>query len=265
MLEYNFYCAAAAHHAAPHDEVALDGPSGIICRYRSGECCAAELRGRRLPSLPTPRIRKMNPFMRCLILACVTITTACAAVGVVSTRDPLTKLNDAAVLYGRKDRPLPAERLIQEGIAIYQREDDAHGLGIAYREYGDLLRSAAVVNWEGEYRRDGFLDRSINFDNRLEKAKEFYRKALESLEQGAKQRESAGQYDVLSNVYYNMAWSHLALGETSQACEDFDRALGAYAENVRRNPAAKPMHSPAFGNASEEIGYRKRQAGCPSP
>jgi tetratricopeptide (TPR) repeat protein len=207
----------------------------------------------------------MNPFMRCLLLACVTLIGACTAVGVVSTGDPLTKLNDAAVLYGRKDRPLPAEKLIREAIAIYQREDDAHGLGIAYREYGDLLRSAAVINWESEYRRDGFLDRSINFDNRLEKANEFYRKALDSLELGAKQRESTGRYDALSNVYYNMAWAHLALGETSQVCEDFDHALGAYMENTRRNPAAKPMHSPAFGSAAEEIAYRKRQAGCPSP
>lgn len=206
----------------------------------------------------------MNPFMRCLLLACVTLTGACAAVGVVSTRDPLTKLNDAAVLYGRQDRPLPAERLIQEAIAIYQRKNDAHGLGTAYREYGDFLRSATVANWESAYRRSGFLDRSINFDNRLEKATEFYRKALESLELAAKQRESAGQYDALSNVYFNMAWTQLALGETSQVCADLDRALAAYTENMRRNPAAKPAHSPAFKDPPEEIAYRKRQAGCPS-
>ena len=206
----------------------------------------------------------MNLFMRCLLLACITLTGACTAVGVVSTRDPLTKLNDAAVLYGRKDRPLPAERLIQEALAIYQREDDAHGLGTAYREYGDFLRSAAVVSWESEYRSHGFLDRSINFDNRLEKATEFYRKALASLELAAQQCESAGQYDALSNVYYNMAWTQLALGETSRGCEDFDRALGAYTENMRRNPAAKPAHSPAFSNPADEIAYRKRQAGCPS-
>jgi tetratricopeptide (TPR) repeat protein len=117
---------------------------------------------------------------------------------------------------------------------------------------------------ESEYRSHGFLDRSISFDNRLEKSNEFYRKALESLELAAKQCESAGQYDALSNVYYNMAWAELALGETSQVCEDLDHALAAYTQNMRRNPAAKPAHSPAFRNPPEEIAYRKRQAGCPS-
>jgi hypothetical protein len=65
------------------------------------------------------------------------MVSACTAVGVVSSFDPLTKLNDAQVLYMSENRPLPAERLIQEALAVYQREDDAHGLGIAYREYGD--------------------------------------------------------------------------------------------------------------------------------
>jgi tetratricopeptide (TPR) repeat protein len=158
----------------------------------------------------------MPPSMRCLLIACVALTTACTAVGVVATRDPLAKLNDAAFLYGRSNRPLPAEKLIREAMEIYQSENDTHGLGLAYREYGDFLRSAAVVNFESWYRSHGFLDSSINFDNRLEKSSEFYRKALESLELAATQLESAGRYDALTNAYFNTAWAHIALGEKSQ-------------------------------------------------
>src|SRR5262249_9377331 len=154
----------------------------------------------------------MRAAVLLLVLVWVTMTSACTAVGVVSSSDPLTKLNDAQVLFSQKNRPVPAERLIQEALDIYQREGDAHGLGIAYREYGDLLESAAVKDWEPQYQRSGFLDKSITFNNRLSKASEFYRTALEHLEQAAQQSQSAGRYDELTNVFYNMAWTHLALG-----------------------------------------------------
>ena len=96
---------------------------------------------------------------------------------VLSTSDPLAKLHDAEDLFMRQDRPLPAERLIREAIAIYQEKDDPHGLGNAYREYGDLLMSPAIVKWETVYRRDGFQDKSVTFDNRVAKALENYSKA----------------------------------------------------------------------------------------
>src|SRR5205823_4625559 len=108
----------------------------------------------------------------------------------------------------RQQRPLPAERLIREAMALYQERSDEHGLGNANREYGDLLRSPAVIKWEKVYRRDGFQDKSVTFDNRLEKASEFYRKAITHYEQAAIQKQQAGEYGALTNVYFNMAWSH---------------------------------------------------------
>ena len=57
---------------------------------------------------------------------------ACAGVGIVATSDPLAKLNDAEVLFSSKDRPIPAEKPIQEAMAIYQERDDPHGLGNAH-------------------------------------------------------------------------------------------------------------------------------------
>jgi hypothetical protein len=74
--------------------------------------------------------------------------SSCAGVGIVASPDPLVKLNDADYLFMRKNRPVPAEILIQEATVIYQERDDPHGLGNANREYGDFLRSQAVVNWE---------------------------------------------------------------------------------------------------------------------
>jgi hypothetical protein len=84
--------------------------------------------------------------------------SACTGVGIVASSDPLVKLNDADYLFTRENRPVPAEILIQEATVIYQERDDPHGLGNANREYGDFLRSQAVVNWETAYRRNGFFD-----------------------------------------------------------------------------------------------------------
>ena len=78
-----------------------------------------------------------------------------------------------------KNRPVPAETLILEAMAAYQKLDDPHGLGSANREYGDFLTSQAVVNWERAYSRHGFFDRTVTYENRSEKAKEHYSKALE--------------------------------------------------------------------------------------
>jgi hypothetical protein len=85
---------------------------------------------------------------------------------------------------------------------------------------------------------------------------------LEHLEQAVSQSESAGRYDELTNVYYNMALIHLALGEKAKVCEDFDHVFGAYSENVRRNPNAKQVTSRAFDTLPQELAYRRQQAGC---
>jgi hypothetical protein len=60
-----------------------------------------------------------------------------------------------------------------------------------------------------------------------------------------------------------MALSHRELGETAQACEDFDRSLQAYQENMRRNPNAKPSIPARFNNLPEALAAVKQQSGCP--
>lgn len=197
------------------------------------------------------------------LLAVAFLLSGCAGVGIVATSDPAVKLDDAEVLFQRKNRPLPAEQLIQEALVIYQKRDDPHGLGNAHREYGDLLKSAAVVNWESAYRKSGgFLDKSITFDNRLTKASEQYSMALENYRRAEPQELAAGKYDALTNVYFNMAWSNLALGARDEACTDFDRSLQAYNENMRRNPTAHPYGARNSHSIPDTLALAKQQAGC---
>ena len=190
-------------------------------------------------------------------ISLLSILVGCAGVGVVASSDPLTKLNDAQELYQRQDRPLPAERLIREALAIYKEQDDPHGLGNSYRQYGDFLRSPAVSQWETVYRRDGFQDKSVTFDNRLVKASEYYSKALEYYQRAEEQHRKANRFDSLTNVYFNMAWSYQMLNDREKACSSLDRALEANAENVKRNPTVKQ-----FGSITNAVASAKRQARC---
>jgi tetratricopeptide (TPR) repeat protein len=186
----------------------------------------------------------------------------CAGVGVVASSDPNTKLNDAEYLFKSYNRPLIAERLIREAIVIYQERDDPHGLGKAYREYGDLLRSESITgNWQKYYRENGFQDQSVTFDNRIAKSTEYYAKALEYFARVEKQLRATGPFDTLTNVYYNMAYISIMLDDKIKACRYYDLTIEAYAENIKRNPGVKP-YSPPGTTLPELVETHKRSIGC---
>ncbi len=196
-------------------------------------------------------------------LAGILLLSACSGFGVVASSDPLTKLNDAESLFQEQDRPLIAERLIREAMAIYQERDDPHGLGNAYREYADLLRSPSVSGkWQKFYRENGFQDRSVTYESRLAKASEYYAKALEHYERAALQHSQTKRFDALTNVYYNMAWSSLMLGQKDKACGYYDKTQQAYQDNLKQNPTAKP-YSPS-GSMEQLIATARKRAGCDS-
>jgi tetratricopeptide (TPR) repeat protein len=147
-------------------------------------------------------------------------------------------------------------------MAIYQERNDPHGLANAYREYGDLLRSPAVAKWEKVYRRDGFRDQSVTFDNRFAKASEFYRQALSYYRRAEQQHREAGRYDALTNVYFNMAWSSYMLDERDKACSYYDQTIEAHSEGIRRNPSAEPHLPRGYGSMADVVSSAKRRAGC---
>lgn len=182
----------------------------------------------------------------------------CAGVGMVATSDPLQKLNDANDLYMRQDRPLPAEQLIQQAMAIYQERNDPQGLGHAHREYADLLRSRSITGkWQNHYRANGFLDKSVTFDNRLAKALEHYSRALEYYVRAETKLSEENRFDALTNVYMNMAYSSSQLDDREKACALYDKALDAYVENIRRNPGAK-----TYGAIPKVVESEKRRLSC---
>lgn len=203
----------------------------------------------------------MRRISRWFALSVFVLLGGCVAVRSDSGVDPLAKLNDAELLFRQQDQPVQAEKLIREAMDVYAERDDAHGLGNAYREYADLLRSDSVSGkWAAYYREHGFRDRTVTYDNRMAKSSEYYATALRYYSRAEAQMQKAKQFGPLTNVYFNMAMSYRQLGEKKEACEYFDRTLDAYEENTRRNPNARP-YSPT-GSVPGLVDSLKKQAGC---
>ena len=194
-------------------------------------------------------------------LGVLVLLFGCAGTAVEPNGDPLTKLNDAELLFRQQDQPVLAEKLIREAMDIYARRDDAPGLGNAYREYADLLRSDAFSEkWANYYREHGFQDRTVTLDNRMAKSSEYYTKALGFYARAEAQLRDEKNFGPLTNVYFNMAMSYHQLQQNKKACEYFDRTIDAYNENLRLNPAANP-YSPT-GSVPGLVDSLKKRAGC---
>jgi tetratricopeptide (TPR) repeat protein len=202
----------------------------------------------------------MKNLTHCILVsACLVLMSACLGLGISVSQDPVKKLDDARNLFVVYYRPHQAEYLIFEAMDVFQRENDAHGLGLAYREYGEFLESQVVANT----RYSSFRDKSITFDNRFIKAKEYYGKALENFNIAVKELAAKDQYDLLTNTYYNMAVSHVALDQRNAACTDYDQALDAYNENISRHPSGNPAYPHGYSSLPDALADAKRRLGCP--
>lgn len=188
--------------------------------------------------------------------------SGCAAMLVPETNNPEEKLNWAYELCYNQARPLPAEKLIFEAMAIYQKQNNSLGLGHAHSHYGDLLLSSSIIKWQKVYIENGFQDKSVTFGNRIAKSKEYFTKALDYYQSAEKQFIESDQFDKLTNVYFNMAWAYYRLDDRNNSCRFYDKSLAAYNENIRRNPTAKPQVSSGYGSPADQIASEKKRAGC---
>ena len=199
-----------------------------------------------------------NSLLRTCAVSTVLLLSACSAVGVAATPDPRQKLEDAQVLFDSKNRPLPAEGLILEAIKIFEQRQDWQWLGHSYREYGDLLKSDAVARLESMYRRDGFRDKTITWENHLDRALEFYRMALESYKRAELPNVQASQYDALTNLYLNMGISSHALGLDADACSYYSQMIDA----ADKNRALHPSMAPSPTQVERVVSHARAAAHC---
>ena len=185
------------------------------------------------------------------ILLTQLLLAGCVAVGVVATKNPLVKLNDAEHLLTIQGRHLVAEKLIHEAISIYRSEGNYHGLGKAHQLYADLLKSPSIGNWELVYRKNGFIDKSVTFDNRKEKAKEYFKYAIEYYSKAVDILEASKQYDTLTNLYFNLTSIFSYLDDKPNLCKNLELSIESYKKNIEANPDAKPITPRGYTNLEE--------------
>jgi tetratricopeptide (TPR) repeat protein len=187
--------------------------------------------------------------------SCIALLLGCAAAMVPSTNDPARKLGWSKVLLEEQDRPVPAERLIFEAIEIYKAQNDENGLAESYRRYGIFLKSPSVTKWGQNFRDNGFLDKTITFDTRLDKSIEYFDKAKS-------QFEKTKSYDMVSNVDLHLGLVYKQKGQSELACKFFDQSIASNTQFKSINPT---LEIRGAGNQSfdKTIAELKKSINCP--
>ena len=182
--------------------------------------------------------------------------TACSAVGVPYTSDPYKKLQQATSLYQQYNRPLPAQRLIFEAMETFENNKDELGIAKSYRTYAFFLQSDAVGKFEPLYRKQGFYDKSVSFDNRYIKAIEYFRKTVTIYKKHS-------LFDELSNIYMSMANNYaIAQNNNEKACHYLGLTLETHSLFMKNNPGASVVGHPDYSSFSEYINTLKKEYKC---
>ena len=188
------------------------------------------------------------------------LLAGCYGATIPKSDNPEAKLQRAHSLVFSEDRPIPAERMLLDAADIYRERDDQRGLGNAYRQYAEFLRSPSVGR--NPYFRNGFANSSVTFDTREGKAVEYLQKALSAYAIAENRLVERGQFDLLSNVYLNVAVAQLQLGNKALACSNYDKSLAAH-QRYREQKPSEPLVVPTGYKSFEDvIAVERRRANC---
>jgi len=198
-------------------------------------------------------VLSMRAFI--LILALGTVLAGCAAMLVPLTSDPDKKLGYAYTLFDQLQRPLPAEHLIREAIAIYQEKNDELKLAEAYRIYGGFFRSGSIDTWHKHYEKRGFEESGATYAKRYDKSIEYFEKAATIFEKNKK-------YDDLTNVYLNMGLTYEYANQPEKACEQYSKSAISNQQYMRNNPGASVNLPKGFNSYEAYVVSIKERLKC---
>jgi len=187
-----------------------------------------------------------------ITLFCFALLAGCAR----STSDPALKLSWAAEEFGWKDDPITAEKLLQESLQTYRKQMNGVGLAETYRQYGLFLRSHAVTKLKGHYQEEGFLDETIRYNTRYEKALEYFDKSRQLFAE----QKNAG---MLSNVYLSMAKTYALMDKVPESCDCLDKGRKSYAPLKIVQVKAREVGVDEAENFEAYITLMQKQMGCP--
>jgi tetratricopeptide (TPR) repeat protein len=197
----------------------------------------------------------MNMKKNIPILIIIIILSGCADMLVPETSDPGEKLKWATELFDKKEKPLPAENLIQEAIEICAPSGDYSCLGRANITYGFFFRSQSLKKWEAFYRENGFIDKEASFDNRFEISKKYFQKGIEFY-------LKTKRYDALTNAYVNLGFAYYFLSDREGECASYSKSLEYYQKNIAANPQVSVLSPDGASSFPEYIKGQRIRAEC---
>lgn len=198
-------------------------------------------------------MRSSSRLTACVVLTA--LTAGCAGARPRAQADPRGELNEARRLYMDVSRPAAAEKKIHEAMTALAAAHDEAGLAEAYHRYADFLSSPAVANNEPYFRRHGFLDPAVTFDNRLQKSVAYLDRATAIFMR-------LKRYDALTNTSTARGIALAHLHKRDDACASFEQSVTFRDETRRRNPKAHPYVPEGYGSWDAYISRLEKWAGC---
>lgn len=187
-----------------------------------------------------------------ILICCITLFAGCAA---RSTTDPALKLTWAAEEFGWKEDPLAAEELLQSALQTYRKQMNRIGLAETYRQYGLFLRSHSVTKFQEHYQQVGFLDETVRFNTRYEKALEYFNRSREIFTE-------QNQPGELSNVYLSIAKTYALMNKVPESCENLAKGRASYVSVRTVKPEVREVGTEEAANFDAYVTLMQKQMGC---
>jgi tetratricopeptide (TPR) repeat protein len=121
--------------------------------------------------------------------------------------------------------------------------------------YGFFFRSPSLRKWQETYKEKGFYDKSGTYENRLEKSKDYFEKAITCF---IKTKE----YGALTNAYLNLGFTYYFMGNHQAECEPYAKSLEYNQKNLEANSNANIVLPPGFTSYKDYITVQQKRAGC---
>ncbi len=152
-------------------------------------------------------------------------------------------------------RPLAASNILDEMFNYCEKKNDEQCFVYAYFTYGQFLNSEYVSTYEW-YKKYGYRDKTITFDNISQKSMEYFEKALAL----AKKHEMDAN---VSAIYIKIGILQFTrFKDQASACESFDQSLRYNLRFQKNNPGKKVVLPKGFKTFEEYVLQGKKEMGC---
>lgn len=190
-----------------------------------------------------------KPCWSLLGLFAIGVLTGCLAAGVPYTSDPRQKLSYAYQLMNL-NRPLPAEKLINEALETFQKQGNEIWIAECYFTFGNLYKHSSYHNWKNYYSSRG------EYDGTYSRSKDYFQNATDLY---LKNNDLVGA----SKATFGIGIVHGLQGNPISECHFFDESARLFAEAKAKDAAAMVrVLVPGIKDFPEMVAAFKRDRGC---